>query len=647
MPSTARFSASVLAVCLLTQFVTTTGHAQEPETGSMSVVIDARDLPRSLLHATLRIPLDAAAEAQKIPLWYPKWVPGSHGPGGPISNVAGIRITDPAGTPLAWTRTPGEVYRLEVDVPAETATLQIEVRYIANQPTTNSMGHDVFSGSKVGVISPGAVLFYREGVDIDEAMIDTELLLPAGWQVSSALQSVDSPGGHSTRYASSTLRTYVDSPIMCGLHRRVYSLIEPAEEGKIAPHRLHVFSESAAGVDMNEDVVDRLRHMVTQTARLIGSQPFDQFEVLLAATDQIPANGLEHSRSTLNVLPLRDLASLSGLKGWSRLLIPHEYLHTWCGKYRRPAEMATTDFHSPKGTDLLWVYEGLTQYLGELIEARCGLMNKDEFRHRLAVELRNATHQHNRQWRSLADTAVASHVLRDGSPTWSRLRGGQDYYMEGMLFWLEVDARLRAETQGQKSIDDFCQLFFQADMPKYTAVASPPKPFDRAEVVASLSGLADYDWDGLIRRRVESPQQVFQSDLPQLLGYRLELSKQTPRIPPTTFRFPGGIDLYDSLGMTLSGDGRVRDIMLGSPADDAKLSPGLKVVGVNNLEWSSSGMLEALRQAENSTQTIELLVSEDGVLRTKQLHYHDGPKYLTLLRDESRPDVLEQILEKR
>ncbi len=647
MPSAARFSACVLAVCILTKSVTNAVQAQTPEKGAMSVVIDARDLPRSLLHATLRIPLDASSEAQKIPLWYPKWVPGSHGPGGPISNVAGVRITDPAGTSLDWARTPGEVYRLEVDVPAETAYLQIEVRYIANQPTTNSMGHDVFSGSKVGVISPGAVLFYREGVNIDEAKIDTELLLPAGWQVSSALQTVDSPDGNTTRYASSTLRTYVDSPIMCGLHRRVYSLIEPAEEGKIAPHRLHVFSESAAGVDMNEEVVDRLRHMVTQTARLIGSQPFDQFEVLLAATDQIPANGLEHSRSTLNVLPLRDLSSLSGLKGWSRLLIPHEYLHAWCGKYRRPAEMATTDFHSPKGTDLLWVYEGLTQYLGELIEARCGLMNKDEFRHRLAVELRNATHQHNRQWRSLADTAAASHVLRDGSPSWSRLRGGQDYYMEGMLFWLEVDARLRAETQGQKSIDDFCQLFFQADMPKYTAVASPPKPFDRAEVVAILAGLADYDWDSLIRRRVESPQQVFQSDLPELLGYRLELSKQTPQIPPTTFRFPGGIDLYDSLGMTLSGDGRVRDVMLGSPADDAKLSPGLKVVGVNNLEWSSSGMLEALRQAENSPQTIELLVSEDGVLRTIQLHYHDGPKYLTLLRDDTRPDVLEQILEKR
>jgi predicted metalloprotease with PDZ domain len=274
-------------------------------------------------------------------------------------------------------------------------------------------------------------------------------------------------------------------------------------------------------------------------------------------------------------------------------------------------------------------------------------MNKDEFRHRLAVELRNANHQHNRQWRSLADTAAASHVLRDGSPNWSRLRGGQDYYMEGMLFWLEVDARLRAETQGQKSLDDFCQLFFQADMPKYTAVASPPKPFDRDEVVATLTGLAYYDWDGLIRRRVESPQQVFESDLPELLGYRLELSKESPRIPPNTFRFPGGIDLYDSLGVTFSGDGRVRDVMLGSPADDAKLSPGLKIVGVNSLEWSNARLLDALRQAEHSTQTIDLLVSQDGALRTIQLHYHEGPKYLTLQRDESRPDVLEQILEQR
>lgn len=647
MTTSIRFAAHLLAVCLSFSVNQLAALGQEGQSDAMSVVIDARDLPRSLLHATLRIPLDASPEAMKIPLWYPKWVPGSHGPGGPISNVAGIRITDPTGTSLAWTRTPGEVYRLEVDVPAETAYLQIEVRYIANQPTTNSMGHDVFSGSKVGVISPGAVLFYREGVNIDEAKIDTELLLPAGWQVSSALQSVDSPDGNTTRYASSTLRTYVDSPIMCGLHRRVYSLIEPAEEGKIAPHRLHVFSESADNVDLDEKVLDRLRNMVTQTARLIGSQPFDQFEILLAATDQIRANGLEHSRSTMNVLPPRDLASLRDLKGWSRLLIPHEYLHAWCGKYRRPSEMATADFHTAKGTDLLWVYEGLTQYLGELIEARCGLMNKDEFRHRLAVELRNATHQHNRQWRSLADTAAASHVLRDGSNTWSRLRGGQDYYMEGMLFWLEVDARLRKETQGQKSIDDFCQIFFNADGPKYTAVSSPPKPFDRDEVVAILTELAAYDWDGLIRRRVESPQQVFESELPELLGYRFELTDGGPRIPPTTFRYPGGIDLYDSLGMTLSGDGRVRDIMLGSPADDAKLSPGMKIVGVNGFEWSSSRLFDALQDAENTTQTIDLLFNDEGKFRTIQLHYHAGPKYLTLLRDESRPDVLEQILEKR
>ncbi len=642
-----RWLACVLAISVLLPFADTTLQGKEADSESMNVVIDARDLPRSLLTATVRIPLDASAEMRKIPLWYPKWVPGSHGPGGPISNVAGVRITDQTGTQLDWTRTPGEVYRLEVDVPAETRFLEVHVRYIANQPTTNSMGHDVFGGSKVGLISPGAVLFYREGINIDQAMIDAELLLPAGWQVSSALQSIDSPKQDSARYATSTLRTYVDSPIMCGLHRQIYSLIEAEEEGKIAPHRLHVFSDSGDAVNMDEEVLDRLRKMVTQTARLIGSQPFDQFEILLAATRQIPANGLEHSRSTMNVLPPGDLASLRELKGWSRLLIPHEYIHAWCGKYRRPAEMATTDFHTPKGTDLLWVYEGLTQYLGELIEARCGLMNKDEFRHRLAVELRNATHQHNRQWRSLADTAAASHVLRDSSPTWSRLRGGQDYYMEGMLFWLEVDARLRAETQGQKSIDDFCQIFFQADVEKYTAVSSPPKPFNREEVVATLTKLVNYDWDALIRRRVESPQQEFESQLPELLGYRLDVTDQWPRIPPNTFRFPGGIDLYDSLGMTLTGDGRVRDIMLGSPADDAKLGPGLKIIGVNGFEWSSSRLLDALQGAENTMQTIDLLFSDEGEFRTVQLHYHGGPQYLTLLRDESRPDVLEQILEKR
>lgn len=615
------------------------------ENGGMAIEIDARDLPRRLLSARVTIPVESIDEAQSLPLWYPKWVPGSHGPGGPIANIAGLVFHDQDDQILRWTRTPGEVYRIEVQVPANTSKIVVHVRYIANQPTTNSMGHDTFVSTTVGLISPGTVLMYPEGASIDEMMISTKLMLPNGWQAASALSTKSSTSEDSSYdFEATSLRNFVDSPIMCGLHYQSYSLNPEDPPVEIAPHVLHVFSEEAEAVELDTSIIDGLREMVVQTAKLTGSQPFDSFDILLAASDVLPANGLEHSRSTMNILPTGSLRSLGSLKGWSRLLIPHEYLHTWCGKYRRPTEMVVDDFHSAKGTDLLWVYEGLTQYLGELVEARSGFMNVDEFRHRISVELRNAVHQENRQWRPLLDTAAASHVLRDGSPSWPRLRGGQDYYMEGMLFWLEADAILRSKSEGQRSLDDFCQKFFEAPAATATKLTCPPKPFDREEIVDILNGLAEYDWDGLIRRRVENTRSTIDAGFADLLGYEFKPITTRPDIPASTFRFPGGIDHFDTLGLRLSGDGGVLDVVGGSPADLAKLGPGMKIIGIEGLKWDASRLEKWVQRSANS-DSIDLTVAVGDQLRPVQLQYSGGPRYVTLVRKSGEADVLEKIVE--
>ncbi len=613
--------------------------ARAVDDGPMHVSIDARDLPRKLLHATLSIPIAAESESRQVALWYPKWVPGSHGPGGPIANVAGMQFTSGDGSVLSWTRTPGEVYRILVDVPGEVTQLKVQVRYIANQPSTNSMGHDVFGSRDMGIISPGAVLFYREGSSIDDVRISGELHLPSGWQAASAMKLERPSSGSAMQFESATLRTFVDSPIMCGRHHQVFVLSDPAD-AETPVHRLNVFSESPDALAVNSELLSRLRGMVSQASRLMGSHPFAEFDVLLGLTDQLPANGLEHLRCSLNVLPRNALSNPQQLKGWNRLLIPHEYLHAWCGKYRRPAGMVAQDFHTPKGTDLLWVYEGLTQYLGELIEARCGLMSHDEFRHRLSVELRLASHQQGRAWRSLADTAAASHVLRAGSNSWPRLRGGQDYYMEGMLLWLEIDAILRRESAGAHSLDDFCQVFFAAQ-----ADTGLPSAYDRQEIVRQLSALLEYDWDGLIRRRVESPQESYDPAVAELLGYQLVVQSDAPHIPSHTFRYHAGVDEYDSIGCTLSNDGRVTDILLGSPADLAQLSPGCKILGVNSHSWSAAALRDAIRHTADRGK-LELLVEEDGQLSTVQIQYTGGSRYLRLQpADPQQPDLLEQILQ--
>ncbi len=501
----------------------------------MQVEIDARDLPRKLLHAKLDISLADAATEQKVALWYPKWVPGSHGPGGPVANIGGLRIEDQHGQTLSWLRTPGEVYRLEVVAPAHTTRLRVFIRYITNQPTTGSMGHDSWGSSKLGVISPNTVLLYPETADIHRTQVNATLILPSNWKASSALTAdVPAKGNADLRFQPVSLSRFVDSPIMCGEYLKIFDLVEPSRASSIPAHRLHVFGDEANLCDLNSEIVERYRAMVTEAALLTGSHPFDKFEILLGVTNQLPANGLEHARSTFNILPPSALGSANQLRGWNRLLVPHEYMHAWCGKFRRPAGMVTNNFHTAENTELLWVYEGLTQYLGELVEARCGLMTNEQFVHRLLVELRSATHQQGREWRTLADTGAASHILRAGSEAWPGLRRSQDFYMEGMLFWLEADAILRKESAGTKSLDNFCHDFFRA-----TDNTPHPNPYTRGDLVHILDSLVKFDWDGLIQRRVESFQTAFDPSVAGLLGYRFEVQTVAPSVPGDTFRNSG------------------------------------------------------------------------------------------------------------
>jgi predicted metalloprotease with PDZ domain len=376
---------------------------------------------------------------------------------------------------------------------------------------------------------------------------------------------------------------------MCGANLKTFDLVEPERAATIPPHRLHVFADEPSQCELNSELVDKFKSMVTQAALLMGSHPFDQFDILLGVTRQLPANGLEHSKSTFNILPPSALASPRDLRGWNRLLIPHEYMHAWCGKYRRPAGMVSSTFHVPENTELLWVYEGLTQYLGELVEARCGLMNNEQFINRLLVELRHATHQQGREWRTLADTGAAAHILRAGSNSWPALRRSQDFYMEGMLFWLEADAILRQRSNGAKSLDDFCRKFF------FAAANSPsPSPYSRADLVNILNSLTPFDWDGLISRRVESFQNGFDPVVAELIGYRFEFRPEALSVPGDTFRHVGGVDAYDSLGAVFSNDGVVRDLLLGSPADRARLMPDMKIIGVGKYLWSPTRLQQAI-----------------------------------------------------
>ncbi len=601
-----------------------------------SLHIDATDLPRLLLSARQTIPLDSNQRGTDLALWYPKWVPGSHAPGGPIQNIAGFAVSDQDGNPIRWSRTPGEVYRFIAHVPKAATELNIDFRYITNQSAANSHGLDSFGAADIGLISPNTVLVYPEGMHDGEWMIETTLTLPEDWKAACALEKVESESEADYAYAPISIRMLIDAPIMVGRHYKMYEL---NEEGVNAPpHRLHVFSEMASAVDIHPEVLNGYRRMVTQAARLFGSHPFPSMDILLGTTNQLGRNGLEHLRTTMNIIPLGTLDHPDNLNGWDQMLIPHEYVHAWCGKYRRPDAMATTDFHTPKGTELLWVYEGLTQYLGELLEIRAGLGTLDEYRWSLLTRYRSARLNQGRDWRPLADTCSASHTLRGGSANWGSLRRGQDYYYEGALIWMEADAIIRTESDGSKSIEDFVHAFFRAEEP-----TDDPNPYSRDDVIAHLNDVVGYDWETFISERVDNVTGKPLAGV-EKLGYSIQYTNEPPTGPNRSRIDP--LDARDSLGISLSGDGSIRSVILGSPADKAGLAPRMKIMAIGEYTWSRQRFADLMATSGSEGSITFTIVSGDR-LRDVTIEYNGGPRYMTMTRDASRPDILAEIMRAR
>lgn len=595
--------------------------------------IDTSDLPRLLLKSdmTIEVPAFEAADGT-VSLWYPKWVPGSHAPGGPIENLAGLWFEDENGNTLDWKREPGEVCKFNVSVPREMRTLHVRVRYITNQPNPNSRGLDSWGSESIGVVSANTVLLYPEWASCPDWYVTTSVVLPDDWVLSSALeQDVNADGAVELEPAS--VMRLVDTPMMVGRHRKIYDIHDG--EG-FAVHRLHVFSEIESAVEIGADVLENFEKMASESAALFGTAPFPSMDILLATSNVLPRNGLEHLRTTFNIIPLNTLDDPDDLTGWNRMLVPHEYCHAWCGKYRRPAGMATDDFHTPKDTDLLWVYEGLTQYLGELLEVRSGMMSEDEFRWIVNQRVRSEKLQQGRDWRSLYDTCAASHILRGGSASWSDLRRSQDYYSEGALIWLEADAIIRKGTKNAMSLDDFVKDFLGSAEP-----TDNPNPYLRGDVVTALDKVYKHDWDAFIAERVDRSGTRGPLSVAKEIGYTIEFTNEPPKGPKNAKA--DELDARDSIGVRVSSDGTVRTVLLGTPADEAGLAPGTKIIGIDGYTWSRQRFVDAIEASAVDGSIKLLTVSGDRLVDTSII-YEGGPRYMTLVRDNEAVDVLGDIV---
>jgi predicted metalloprotease with PDZ domain len=593
---------------------------------TIRIAVDAGEAPRKIFHARLTIP----AQPGPLTLLYPKWIPGHHRPSGPITELAGLKMTA-AGRPAAWKRDPLDIYSFQVEVPAGATALDVQLDYLA--PTKEEYSADTSATARLAILSWQDVLLYPAGRGADRLVYQASLRLPRGWKQSTAL-SVARETAERIDYRPVSLTTLVDSPVILGQHFRSYPLLE----GQTPPHRLDIVADSAAALEMGEDQVRGYDRLVAEAGALFGARPYRAYRWLVSLSDHLRYFGLEHHESSDDRMGEKTLSEEGGRRGLASLLA-HEYAHSWNAKYRRPVQLVTADYQQPWDTNLLWVYEGLTNYLGAILPARAGLWKAEDYRDSLAADAAALDHQRGRDWRPLVDTAVSYQILAGVSDAWRAWRRGADFYDEGTLLWLEADILIREKSDGRRSLDDFMRAFHGGQ--NEPAV----KPYSFEEVVAALNDVQPHDWREFWIQRVNTVRERAPLGGIEAGGWRL-VYNDSPNISIVDAEKEDKIaKQMFSIGLTVKEDGTIKDLVPGLPAAKAGAAPGMKVIAVNGRRFSLDLLREAIRSSQDSPP--ELLVESDEYFSTLKLDYRGGLRYPHLERDPGRPDLLSKGIQAR
>jgi len=598
----------------------------------MEIFADLTEMPRRLLRTRTRLDVKPG----EVRLRYPEWIPGVHGPVGPIQNQSGFRVLTIEGKILTWIRDPAQRFCFLVTVPEGVGQIDVFVEYIANQPSTHSKGVDSYGYSWGAIINWNTCTVYPEQLPIATLRVRPHVRLPEGWSWGSSLEAATQDGADIT-FKPLSYEALVDSPLVTSKNFRTIDL----ETGESPPVALHLISGAPRSFLPKDDVFDQLSKLTREAVSLLGKAHYDKYHFLLALSDESPDMGLEHLASSLNGAGERDLVDDEKRRDRLAYLLPHEYTHSWCGKYRRPRGMLTPDYHSPKDTRLLWVYEGLTQYLGLVLTVRSGLWDAKHYSETLAVLISDLMHQGGREWRPLVDTTADAYHLRGGSKSWGLLRRNQDYYREGSLMWMGADAIIRNESGGKKSLDDFCSSFF-GDV----GVEGPYAPFDIPDLVSALNAVHPYDWDAYLRGWVEKTHEELPTKFVEWLGYRLRYTNERTAFLKRTEKNLKKVFVLDSVGLSVMNTGTVDEVVPGSPADKAKMAPGMDIVGVNGFKFSDDRLRDGIADSV-VRKNVTFLVLQGEEFREIKVDYSGGSRYLELEKNADRPDRLSEILEPR
>lgn len=617
---------SILAACLLPGATARAADAERP----IELTVDAREAPRKLLHARLIIP----ATPGPLTLYYPKWIQGEHQPNGPINDLSGLKIRA-AGKPVAWKRDDVDLYAFHCTVPAGASSVEVELDYLGS-PGKEGYSASASMTARLMVLNWHLVLLYPKGTPVRQQRVRAKLTLPDGWKLGTALP-VETASGASTQFHTVSLETLADSTVLCGEYLKEVPL-GPAEG---PPHYLVLACDSAAGLELSSALRAHYERLVAEAGALFGARHYRSYRFLVTMSDQVRPTGIEHHECSDNRVPERFLLDDNYRKLWTAWLLPHEYVHSWNGKYRRPAGLATPDFQEPMKTRLLWVYEGLTEYLGFVLAARSGLYTPELSRENLALVADWAGAQAGRTWRPLEDTAAAAPHLYSARGDWSHRRRGVDFYDEGALLWLDADTLIREKSGGKKSLDDFCRAF-------HGGPSGPPevKPYSFEDVVQALQGVIAHDWKGFLEQRLLSTSPEPPLDGLTRGGWKVVYRDQPGDLLKARDGEDKAVDLGAAVGLLLKDDGTVLDVVPGRAADRAGVGPGMKLVAVNGRRFSA----ERLRQAVAATRQggkLGLLLENGDYFQTVALDYAGGERYPHLERVPATPDRLADIFRPR
>jgi predicted metalloprotease with PDZ domain len=623
-----RFAPAFAAACLTTALAFA-APASNTAARPIELAVDATDAPRGVFHSRLVIP----AAPGVLTLAYPKWVQGEHAPTGPVMQVAGLTVTA-GGKTLPWRRDPLDMFLVRVEVPAGATAVEVAFDYLSPSAGFGAgYGETPNATPHLLIADWHDLVVYPLGPGLDAVPVRATLRLPAGWQHDSSLAVAGEREG-TVSFAPTTLYTLLDAPVLAGdLFRTIE--VGPAE-------RISLAADRRSSLAVPEARIAAYRRLPGEAQALFGGKHYRNYHWLVAISEPLEHNGLEHHESSDN----RGVAGMftdENDRVRSATLLAHEYVHSWNGKYRRPAGLAVRDAQEPLQTELLWVYEGLTRYLGDLVlSSRTGIWTPEQSHEFIAYVAANQDHNRpGRSWRPLVDTAVAVQSLGSLPPGWTAYRRTLDYYDESMLIWLEADTILREKSGGKRSLDDFCRAFFGGDQP-----SAPPTviPYTADDLYAALGRVAPYDWRGFFAARVEAVNPRAPLAGLEAAGWKLVYDDTPNTYQSARAKGQKIADASLSLGLWIkSEDGAINDVVVGAPAWEAGLGPGMKITAINGRKWSTDVLAEELAAKPD----MEITAEQGEELRTFRIVHHGGPRWPHLVRDETKPDRLKEILAPR